>query len=147
MTMLWRVLLGAYALFVLLVTMWPRPQQLGFGGIAEQVLTVLHALGVPPGFGVAQLEFTANIGMFVPLGLLLAWALPRGRSWLLLAPLAFSAVIEAVQGLLLPERVPSWLDVLANGLGGVIGLCVGWAVLRLVASRRRRRVKVVASGN
>jgi glycopeptide antibiotics resistance protein len=129
-------LLLAYTAFVLLVTMWPDPGQLEFGGIAERVLRVLHRFGVPEAFGFTELEFTANVGMFVPLGFLLGLALPRGGWWVavLLLP-SFSGFIEVTQGLALQDRVSTMQDVAANTIGGYVGLLLAMVMRALIHMR------------
>ncbi|MGX1934347.1 VanZ family protein [Microbacterium resistens] len=149
------VLLAVYTAFVLVVTMWPAPEQLEFDGIATRVLRMLHNIGVPEWFGYDKLEFTANVGMFVPLGFLLGLALPRKGWWLavILLP-AFSGGIEATQGLALENRVSTILDVLANTTGGYIGLLVAMILRAMIHARDRtmierelweRRVRMVES--
>jgi glycopeptide antibiotics resistance protein len=81
-------------------------------------------------------EFTANVALFVPFGILVTVALRRAWVGVGLAVL-LSAGAELGQ-LLLPGRTASPRDVLANVLGATIGaLCV--VVIR--ASNRRRRTK------
>ncbi|MBX3100518.1 MAG: VanZ family protein [Salinibacterium sp.] len=127
--------LAAYAGFVLFVTLTPRMP--GTGSIALLVnaaLAELHARGLFAGVGYDTVEFAANIGMFVPLGVLTALVLPRRAWWvLLLAGTAFSGFIELYQSLLLPGRVGEWRDVLSNSLGFLVGAGVTW-----VAARSRR---------
>jgi hypothetical protein len=66
-----------------------------------------------------------NVALFVPAGVLLGWA---GTSVLVVAVLGFgsSMGIEAVQTLL-PGRYPTAVDILANGVGALVGL---WWVRR-----------------
>lgn len=136
------LLLIAYASFVLLVTMWPQPQQLEFDGIASRLLRALHNLGVPASFGYDALEFTANIGMFVPLGFLLGLALAQRAWWvaILLLP-AFSAAIEFTQGIALDERVSTVLDVLANAIGGFAGLLLAMLLRAMTHARDRAMIE------
>lgn len=136
------LLLAVYAGFVLLVTMWPNPEQLEFGGIASRVLRALHNLGVPEWFGYDKLEFTANIAMFAPLGFLLGIALPRAGWWvaIFLIP-AFSAAIEYTQGIALDERVSTVMDVLANSIGGYIGLLIAMVLRALIHARDRTMIE------
>ena len=71
-------------------------------------------------------DVAVNIGAYVPLGFLLARALMRRlgnlRGVLAAAALAclFSTAMEAVQ-MFMPARIASNVDVLTNGLGGLIG--------------------------
>ncbi|MER7796519.1 VanZ family protein [Microbacterium sp. NPDC096154] len=130
------LLLLIYTAFVLLVTMWPNPSQLEFGGISERVLRVLHRFGVPERFDYAELEFTANVGMFVPLGFLLGLALPRGGWWVaaILLP-GFSGFIEVTQGLALESRVSTLTDLAANTIGGYLGLLFAMVMRALIYKR------------
>lgn len=133
-------LLALYTGLVLYVTLTPTPDDLGTDGIATRLLRVLHRVGVPTWFDFPELEFTANIAMFVPLGFLLGLALPRRALWLgvLILP-AFSAAIEWTQGSFLVERVSDLRDIVANTAGGWIGLAIA-AVIRGIIARRDRRV-------
>lgn len=134
------LLLLVYAGFVALVTLWPNPDDLEVGGIADRVLRVLYRFGVPEWFGFAELEFTANIAMFVPLGFLLGLALPRRGWWLALFLLpGYSGFIEFTQATALESRVSSLLDVIANTAGGYIGLLFA-TILRAMIHARDRRV-------
>lgn len=102
------------------------------GGDAEHVTGVLailartleaaEGLGIPFEVGYTVLEFTANIVLFVPFGLLLGVLAPRWPSWLVIASgFAMSAGIEFVQTML-PTRYPTVSDVIANTLGAAIGI-------------------------
>lgn len=136
------MLLAIYAAFVLLVTMWPNPKQLEFGGIASRVLRVLHNFGVPEWFGFNKLEFVANIGMFVPLGFLLGLALARKAWWVALFLLpAFSGAIEWTQGVALDERVSTLQDVAANTIGGYIGLLLAMIMRAMIHARDRTKIE------
>lgn len=136
------LLLAVYASFVLLVTMWPNPQQLEFGSISTRVLKVLHNLGVPEWFGYDKLEFTANIAMFVPLGFLLGLALSRKLWWLAIFMLpAFSGGIEYVQGIALDERVSTMYDVAANTIGGYTGLLLAIIMRAMIYQRDRTKIE------
>ncbi|WP_136029687.1 VanZ family protein [Microbacterium sp. PF5] len=90
------------------------------------------------------LEILANVALFVPVGLLLALALPRLRLWqVVLFGGLMSVVIEAVQGLM-PSRVPALSDIIANTSGTLIGAVLALVLLQLVAGDRpaaaRRRL-------
>lgn len=86
-----------------------------------------------------QLEWAANVILFIPFGLLIALML-RTRWWGLLAVgiVVASTVIEVGQALFLPGRVASFADILANVLGGAIGIGVA-GIIRGIASLVRRR--------
>lgn len=136
------LLLLVYASFVLLVTMWPHPQQLEFDSIASKLLKALHNLGVPEWFGYDKLEFTANIAMFVPLGFFLGLALARKVWWLAVFLLpAFSGGIEFMQGIALDERVSTVFDVLANTIGGYVGLLLAMIIRAMIHARDRTMIE------
>ncbi|MGM7680228.1 VanZ family protein [Microbacterium sp. A94] len=136
------LLLAVYSAFVLLVTMWPNPQQLEFGSISSRLLKVLHNFGVPEWFGYDKLEFSANIGMFVPLGFLLGLALARKAWWLAIFLLpAFSGAIEFTQGMALDERVSTLQDVAANTIGGYIGLMLAMIMRAMIYARDRTKIE------
>jgi glycopeptide antibiotics resistance protein len=136
------LLLIVYSAFVLLVTMWPQPEQLEFDSIAGRVLRALHNLGVPERFDYNELEFAANIGMFVPLGFLLGLALARKAWWVAIFLLpAFSGAIEFTQGIALDERVSTVLDVLANTIGGYTGLLFAMILRAMIHARDRTMIE------
>lgn len=107
----------------LAITLTPTPVDRGFGASVRQLLSLLHGWGVPASFGYAQLEFTANILMFVPLGFFAGLLARTPRGWLavLLLPPLLSIGVESAQLLFLPERYATVADVMANCLGGWIG--------------------------
>lgn len=83
-----------------------------------------------------EAEALGNIALFVPLGLLLALALPTVYLSLLLAVAgAASLAIEVTQYLALPDRVPALLDIAMNTAGAAAGLVLGGDARRLVRAR------------
>lgn len=131
-------LLVLYLGFVLVVTLWPTPIDADYGDAISRLLAALHRHGVPAWFGYRKLEFTANIVMFVPLGFLTALLPPRGWSWLALLWIpAFSIAIELAQWRWLAQRFGSALDVLANTIGGYLGVLAAAGLRALVHARDR----------
>lgn len=107
------------------------------GGVERPVrafIDVLRAAGLD-WVSYDLIDFVANVGFFVPIGLVAALLLPW-RVWWLAMPLgaALSGALELGQALFLPERYASATDVLANSIGTVLGALIG-AALR--ASSRR----------
>lgn len=134
------VLFIVYLAFVMWVTMSPSLDGVGVDSVADRVLRVLHRIGVPDAFGYMELEFVANIGMFVPLGFLLGLALPGWGWWLALILLpAYSIGIEWYQGEFLGERVQDVRDVVANSVGAWIGTFIA-ATLRGIVHARDQKV-------
>lgn len=130
------VLVG-YAAIVSLMTLSPTPIDRGYGPSITQFLDTLHRNGVPGWFGYDSLEFTANVVMFLPLGFLIGLAVPRRLSWaaLVIVP-AISIAIEVSQAVFLAARTASVTDVMANTVGGVIGVAVAVAFGAMMTGRR-----------
>ena len=134
-------LLGLYSAVVVLVVAWPSPIDRDQEGNITRVLGVLHAWGLPRWFDYLALEFTANIGMFVPLAFLLGLALPVRLGWVpFVAGPAVSVTIEVAQFLLLPERFGTPRDVLSNSIGAVIGGLLAIVVHPMLDVRLARKL-------
>lgn len=134
----------AVTVVVLFITLWPEQVDNGKSGMVKAVLKALHTLGVPDTFKYRHLEFVSNIIMFVPLGYFLGLIIKRW--WWLIAfavPPILSAIVETSQLLFLPARVPSALDVLANTMGGWIGIALAalTRVIMLLVAQQRMRAK------
>jgi len=131
--------LVATVIVILLATMWPTPLDQGYQSAIDKVLAVLHRNGIPKWFGYNKLEFSANVGMFVPLGFLVALILPQKLWWLsLIVCPGMSVAIELVQGAVLDARVSSAQDVLANSLGALLGILVALAIRAIVYERDQK---------
>ncbi|MEJ1156610.1 VanZ family protein [Microbacterium marmarense] len=116
--------LVAYGVLLALIAFWPTPVDRNAAGL-------LHAISAAiPWLSYNLIEFTANIALFVPLGALGAMLLRR-RPWLVIViALGVTIVIESVQALLLAQRTPSGLDIIANTLGAAVGLAIVLLVRR-----------------
>jgi VanZ family protein len=124
---------------VAVIVLWRTPVDSGAANLLERGLRFLHARGLPAAVDYAFVEFTANIVMFVPLGLFWFILAPRGWRWLgPLVGLGVSVLIELTQLVLLPQRFATPYDVLANGLGTLVGTILAWAALWLTGSTRRQ---------
>jgi VanZ family protein len=123
-------LLIGYLLTVALVVLWPTPVDRDASGTILQVLAKLHAFGAPDWIDYNFVETSANIVMFVPLGLLGGTLLRAGYRWIAVpAAFAVSFLIELVQDTFLPGRFGTMQDVLANTHGSALGLVVLYAFL------------------
>lgn len=128
-----------YAAFVCVVTLSPRMPGTGLAAaLVNGVLAWLHGRGLLLGVEYSTVEFMANIGMFIPLGVLVF--LVKRAWWILLTGPAFSGFIELVQTILLPTRVGEWRDVLSNSLGFFLGVA-GALLVRELSQRRTRMVR------
>lgn len=131
-----------YLGFVGLVTLTPASEQPDYSGLAERILARLALYPdldpVTSRLSVERVEFLANIGLFVPVGVFLL-LLVGTRLWLvaLAAGIVLTSVIENVQRSI-PGRVSDPRDVAANAIGLFIGVALA-LVLTLPATLRRRR--------
>ena len=133
-----RLALAAYVLVPVLLTLGPTPLEelRAFSDVLRDVVALLTNGRNDVSFDEA--EALANIVLFLPLGLLLALALPRAYPSLLLALAAGSSLaIEATQYLVLPDRVPAPLDVALNTLGAAVGIVLGTDARRLLPAADR----------
>lgn len=114
-----------YLGFVGWVTLGPQPLDERGVGILRQILGILAENPLTAWITYDVMEFSANVGMFVPLGLLLLLLLGRRRWWLaLLFGFATTCTIEFVQ-LFVPGRFSDLRDILANSLGALLGVLAG----------------------
>lgn len=123
-------LLTAYLGALALIAFWPRKVDSAFISPFRRV--VLHFGGDAALFWNIYnvVEVTANVLLFVPIGLL-ATRLLRGRGAglkIALLGLAASTAIEVGQGLFLGGRTSSITDIVANGLGAALGALVATAL-------------------
>ncbi|AYF98956.1 VanZ family protein [Protaetiibacter intestinalis] len=132
--LLLRIVFAAYLVAVGFAVWAPNPADGAYAGVLAMPARWLASLGLPFEPSYAVLEFTANIAMFVPFGVLAMTAF-RMRVWsTTLAGLATSALIEGVQ-LFLPTRYSTVSDLVANTAGALVGALLVAAVRR---SRTRR---------
>lgn len=133
-------ILLAYSGVILSITLSPTQLDVNYQNAVLRLLEVLHRNGVPQWFGYGEVEFLANVAMFVPFGFLVAILLPQRLSvvTVLVGP-GFSAFIENFQREFLSERVASVYDVYANSAGAIIGLALA-ATLRAVVHARDRKI-------
>lgn len=120
-------LLALYAAALALIAFWPTPVDRGATGLLREIARVVPLLSYD------VVEFTANIALFVPLGVLLALALPRRRVLVLPIALVVTSAIEVGQAVFLAERTASVRDVVANTAGAGLGL-----LLAVIAERRHQ---------
>jgi glycopeptide antibiotics resistance protein len=133
-----RWLAAVYLVALALITLSPAPMDDGTTNTITTVLAWLHAHGVPAWANYALLEFTANIALFLPVGLLGVVLVGVDRWWLtVLAGFLLSSAIELSQLLFLPSRFPTLFDVLANTTGAVLGTLLAMLAVDAAASRRR----------
>jgi VanZ family protein len=130
-----RVVLTLYGISLAMIALWPVPVDSGAGGFLRRVTNLVPVLTY------ARIEFSANIVLFVPLGVLLMLIL-RGRY--LILPIAFvvTVAIECSQALMLDKRTPSVLDIIAN----IAGACIGMVIVAVAESLRGRSLAASSPG-
>jgi glycopeptide antibiotics resistance protein len=143
------IVLAAYIVVVLLIVTWPTPVDSDSRSTIVSILRALHSRDLFTFVSYDHVEYTANIAMFVPLGILLAMWLGRRWWWVaMISCFALSGAIETFQGLALPSRYATFDDVIANTTGGVIGALVGALILQSLRIRTlegRRRIRAAAT--
>jgi len=139
------LLTGGYLAFVAWLTLTPQVDAVGHIAIIYRVLDALHRRGYLLTIDDNQLEFLANIALFVPVGMFLLLLAGTRLWWVALtASFAMTTFIEIAQGSI-PGRVPDERDLMANGLGAVIGVLVALVLTLPAALRRRRQRHATAS--
>jgi len=134
--------LGLCLAVVLMATLSPTPIDQGYESAIERVLSVLHRNGVPGWFGYRWFEFSANVLIFVPVGFFLALVFPTRFLWLSIPVVpALSGSLELAQYFVLPARFATVNDVIANSLGGWLGLAGAAIVVAAVHVRDRRIIR------
>ena len=140
-----RWLAAAYLLTLTLIAFWPTPVDRAAHGTIVTVLARLHAHGVPDWVDYTLVEFTANIALFLPVGLLGVVLLGSTRWWLaVLAGFTASSLIELGQLIFLPARYATVMDVLANTAGATLGALAALALLAAVTARSPARPRQLA---
>lgn len=134
------VLTGGYLAFVAWLTLTPQPIDADRQQLIVRALDALHRRGYLETLDYDRLEFVANIGLFVPVGMFLLILFGSRLWWLAgLGSFALTLAIESAQTQI-PGRVSDGRDLLANTVGGLIGVAVA-LVVTMPATLRRRRAR------
>src|SRR5690554_5617527 len=124
-----------YLAWVGWLTLGPQPLDANGRGFLHRIIRFISGDNTLDWITFALVEFTANIVLFVPVGVLFALLLGWSRWWLaLLLGVALTVSIEAAQ-LFIPNRVTDPRDVVSNSIGAVIGV----AIVLLFAAWKVRR--------
>src|SRR5699024_10245245 len=117
------VLLIFYTIFIGRVTLTPRQLDTSPGSFIGRLLNFLASHRMTQWLTYERVEMLANVGMFVPFGLLLALHLGRKRWWWgWLIGSAFSGIIEGVQGTVFTQtRFATLSDFITTTIGAGIG--------------------------
>ncbi|WP_431230625.1 VanZ family protein [Paenarthrobacter nicotinovorans] len=111
------------------VGFWPTPVDKPIRGTFTRLLDKLHGVGVPLWVDYSFVEASANVALFIPFGILTAVVLPDTSRWRLIAlGLLTSMSVEVGQMLFFANRYSTFMDVVTNSLGTVIGVTTArWA--------------------
>ncbi|NNC13339.1 VanZ family protein [Planctomonas sp. JC2975] len=117
------------------ITLGPQPDFGNKNSLVMQVLRILWEHPATDWVTYAGVEFTANIAMFLPIGLFFLLLFGRRQWWLaVLIPFLMTLGIETAQ-IWIPGRVSDIRDVISNTIGAIVGVFLG---LALTAPRARR---------
>ena len=119
------------------VTLGPQPLDDRGQGILRSILALLTGHPLTNWITYDVVEFSANVAMFVPIGVLFLLLAGRRRWWLALAGgIGITCAIEVTQ-LFLPGRFADVRDVLANSLGTLLGVLATVLIVALLDRRMR----------
>lgn len=127
------ILIVVYLGIVAWITLNPAPGDPAGNPLLRSLLRAVSAVPGLHWVDYAVAEFSANVLLFVPMGVLFTLLLGRWRWWVALAiGGAATLTIEFVQ-LFLPARFSDPRDLLANTLGTLAGIALVFAVARRAA--------------
>jgi len=132
-----------YLAAVAAVTLGPQPLDPQDQGMLLRAMRLAREVLLPRWPALAaqvtynHVEFTANVIMFVPLGIFLILLMGRRFWWLVIVMgVAATCFIETAQRFI-PGRVPDVRDIESNSIGTVIGVVL--ALLLTIPAYRRER--------
>jgi glycopeptide antibiotics resistance protein len=141
---------AAVAYFVILVAIafWPVRVDQNAGDLLYRLFAWLYRHDAPRWLDYGFLEFSANVILFMPVGLFMVVLVGAHRWWLgILAGLVTSCAIETGQLMFLPSRFATVEDVVANTSGAVLGTLLAVVALAIAhAHERRARAKARFDG-
>ncbi|MCT2086302.1 VanZ family protein [Microbacterium enclense] len=133
-----------YAFGLWWMTLRPEPHGAEAAGVLQRVLAILAGWSATAWVSFDVIEFTANVIMFVPLGLLVrAWG--GGFRHAVLGGFVLSLAIETVQLLFLSSRVADVRDVVANTVGAALGVGAAALIARALRPHSERIAGAIES--
>jgi glycopeptide antibiotics resistance protein len=126
-----------YVVALALIAFWPVPVDRNFTGPLQHLINWMHLHGAPGWIRYNTIEFSANIVLFIPVGVfIVVLAGARRWWWAVLVGFAASCTIELGQLLFLSSRFATVNDVIANTSGALLGALLGLALLVLAEIAR-----------
>ncbi|MEV8000942.1 VanZ family protein [Pseudarthrobacter oxydans] len=145
---LWRLVLIIMLVPLALIAFWPSPVDQPVQGQLAALLKFLHSHGIPAWLNYRFVEASANVALFVPVGVVSSFAFPSWPWWRIGAfGLLISGCMELGQLLFLHNRFPSALDLVTNTSGSVIGALLAAAVLERLRAHSISAASPRSSGN
>ncbi|MGF9648050.1 VanZ family protein [Pseudarthrobacter oxydans] len=133
---LWRLILIAMMVPLTFIAFWPSPVDQPVQNQLAAALEILRRHGIPSWFNYKFVEASANIVLFVPLGVVSSLAFPTKRWWQVGAlGLLISGFMELGQLLFLHNRFASPWDLMTNTTGAVVGALLVALALRKLEAR------------
>lgn len=133
------VITAVYLAIVGALTLGPQPSDAMTRHLSADIILGVGRFAPGLNFRYSDLEFAANIGMFVPLGILFVVAFGRNKWWAAaLVGAALTLLIEGAQRYI-PDRVSDPRDVLANITGAGVGALIALIATGLTARRSTAR--------
>lgn len=128
----------AYLGFVGWLTLTPQASAPTGSAIVLRLVARLER--IDPRFTYDRVEFLANVGLFVPVGVFLVLLFGVRFWWVAaIAGFAMTSAIETAQRSI-PGRVPDERDILSNTIGTLLGVVVA-LVLTFPATMRRHQAR------
>ena len=119
------------------ITLGPQPEVADKNSIVMQILRILWEHPATDWVTYNGVEFSANIAMFLPIGLFFLLLFGRKRWWLaVVIPFLMTVSIETAQ-FWIPGRVSDIRDVISNTTGAIVGVLLGLAITAPAARRER----------
>jgi VanZ family protein len=129
----------AYFAALVAIAFWPVRVDQNAGDLLYQLFTWLYRHDAPRWLDYDFLEFSANVILFIPVGLFVVILAGAHRWWLgILAGFVTSCAIEAGQLMFLPSRFATVEDIVANTSGAVLGTVLAAAALAIAHTHERR---------
>ncbi|ADX74181.1 hypothetical protein Asphe3_30710 [Pseudarthrobacter phenanthrenivorans Sphe3] len=118
------------------IAFWPTPVDQPVQGQLADILQSLHEIGIPTWFNYRFVEASANVLLFVPLGIVSKLSFPEKQWWHIATfGLLISGCMELGQLLFLHNRSATPQDLVTNASGAVIGALLAAAALTKMEAR------------
>jgi glycopeptide antibiotics resistance protein len=135
--------MGIYLVALAWLTLTPSSSSAEAVSILRRLLAVVQSFDALAWVRFDQVEFAANIALFLPMGVLMTLLLGRRGWWAALAAgVIASCWIELAQYVWLPSRVADPRDLASNAIGTAIGVLVVLAATWPRAHRARSRASL-----